>query len=404
MTNHFSLGMTKATELTKAGKLDEATALIQSLLKGTVPETPVEADPTVIEGQFTRLDDAGRVDEPIRQHPKQQTHKQAENQAEPQTEKPTNPPRNRASLRETLRSIAAGGMPDHAPFGKAETPIPVGAQFVTLTHRNPQGQRDYKLYTPANRPVAPMPLIVMLHGCTQSPDDFATGTGMNALAEKHGFYVAYPAQPVGANANKCWNWFKPEDQARDRGEPAVIAGLVRDILRDHRVDPARVYIAGLSAGGAAAAIVATAYPELFSAAGVHSGLAVGAASDIPGAFSAMRGGAGGASLARAVPMIVIHGTADATVHPRNGKAVADQMLHAFDGLQATARKGVSANGRAYRKTSHALSDGRSMVEYWEINGAGHAWAGGHAAGSFTDPTGPDASAEMLRFFLQHQQG
>jgi poly(hydroxyalkanoate) depolymerase family esterase len=291
-----------------------------------------------------------------------------------------------------------------ARIAVSPVPLPAGAEFLTLTHRDGRDQRDYKLYIPAARPSSPMPLIVMLHGCTQAPDDFAAGTGMNALAERHGFLVAYPAQPTGANANKCWNWFKPEDQARDRGEPALIAGLTRDILRDHPVDPARVYIAGLSAGGAAAAIVAAAYPDLFSAVGVHSGLPVGAASDVPQAFAAMRSGARGTTLTRAVPTIAIHGMADATVHPSNGKAVIAQTLNAIDGMRASTRNGVSTGGRRFRQTSYGNGDGRSMAEHWEIDGAGHAWAGGQPEGSYTDPTGPAASDEMVRFFLQHAQG
>lgn len=381
MTNHFSLGISKATKLTKAGKLVEATALIQSLLSKAHPKPGSLPEETAVEGSFTRLaDDTSALPAP--------------------TPTPSAPKRPRASLRETLRSIAAGGMPDRKPLGRTSA-VPSGAEFITMTHVNRHGQRDWKLYIPAKRSSAPMPLIVMLHGCTQSPDDFATGTGMNALAEQHGFLVAYPAQSMGANSSKCWNWFKSEDQGRDRGEPAVIAGIVRDILRDHPVDPARVYIAGLSAGGAAAAIMAEAYPELFSAVGVHSGLPVGAASDIPQAFSAMRNGADGTRLARAVPTIVIHGLADATVHPRNGVAVVDQVLQAFGGLQETTRKGISSGGRPFRQTSHANIDGRSVVEHWQIDGAGHAWAGGAPEGSFTDPTGPKASDEMVRFFLQH---
>ncbi len=387
MTNHFALGMTKATELTKAGKLAEATALIQSLLHDGAPKATGEPDDTVIEGSFTQLDDADPV---------------GVGKVQP-ADRPAKQPRRRTSLRETLRNIAAAGMSDQMPFAKGSAPLPVGADFITRSHVSRHGQRDYKLYIPATLTSAPMPLIVMLHGCTQSPDDFAAGTGMNALAERHGCLVAYPAQPGRANVNKCWNWFKPEDQARDSGEPALIAGLVRDILRDRPVDPTRIYVAGLSAGGAAAAIVVAAYPDLFSAVGVHSGLPVGAANGIPQAFSAMRSGSGGIVLAHAVPTIVIHGLADATVHPRNGKSVIAQTLHAFDGLRATTRKGVSPGGRPFRQTSYGSGDGVSMVEHWEIDGAGHAWAGGQPQCSFTDPTGPNASEEMLRFFLQHAQ-
>lgn len=384
MTNHFALGMTRATELTKAGKLADATALIQSLLNHTASTAPVGLGDAVIEGSFTRLNDTDPADA--------------------DKVEPGKSARQRTSLRETLRKIKAGAMPEQAPFAKAPAPLPAGAAFLLLTHRNGGDQRNYKLYIPAKRPASPMPLIVMLHGCTQSPDDFAAGTGMNRLAERHGFLVAYPAQPTGANANKCWNWFKPEDQRRERGEPALIAGLTREIMHDFPVDAARIYIAGLSAGGAAAAIVAAAYPDVFSAVGVHSGLPVGAASDIPQAFSAMRSGAHGVVLTHAMPTIVIHGTADATVHPSNGKAVTAQALHCFDRLNPTVCKGVSVGGRSFRKTSYDSVDGRSMCEHWEIDGAGHAWAGGHPKGSFTDPTGPAASEEMLRFFLQHAKG
>ncbi len=378
MTKPFAFGMTKATELTKAGKLTEATALIQSLLAGHARDSgPLPSD-DAIDGVFARLDEGRAL-------------------AKPKV-------RARTSLRETLRGIAAGGMPAHSPLVGRPAPIPAGGRFEGWTHTGKHGQRDYKLYLPAARPEAALPLIVMLHGCTQSPDDFAAGTGMNALAEELGFLVAYPAQPTGANANKCWNWFKPEDQVRGRGEPALIAGLTRDILRDHAVDPGRIYIAGLSAGGAAAAIAAAAYPDLFSAVGVHSGLPVGAARDIPQAFSAMRSGAGGIVLNQPVPMIVIHGLADTTVHPGNGSAVVKQALQAFGGLRSMTTRDVSPGGRAYRRTSHTKGDGPTLVEQWEIDGAGHAWAGGQPSGSFTDPAGPDASAEMVRFFLQQRKG
>ena len=381
MTNQFALGMTKVTELTKSGKLAEATAMIQTMLTDNTPDAAVLPDATVIEGAFTRLGDVSQ-DKPAEPTPRD---------AKPQ----------RTSLRETLRRLAAGGMPGHAPFHKAAAPPPEGANFITLTHRNARDHRDYKLYIPANRTSAAMPLIVMLHGCTQSPDDFAAGTGMNALAEQHGFLVAYPAQPAGANANKCWNWFKAEDQSRDHGEPALIAGLTRDIVRDFPVDPARVYAAGLSAGGAAAAIMGAAYPEMFSAVGVHSGLAVGAASDIPQAFSAMRSGSAGLKSVKTVPTIVIHGLADATVHPRNGDAVIAQTLRAFGALKSAETKGMSNGGRSYRQIRYTDPNGRTMGEHWEIDGAGHAWAGGFAEGSFTDPSGPSASMEMVRFFLGH---
>jgi len=241
----------------------------------------------------------------------------------------------------------------------------------------------------------------MLHGCTQSPEDFAAGTGMNALAEEFGCMIAYPAQPSGANAQKCWNWYRPEDQARDRGEPALIAGVTRAIWRNHNADPARTYVAGLSAGGAAAVVTAAVYPEIFSAVGVHSGLPAGSAHDVPSAFAAMRSGSKGRPHRTIVPTIVFHGLADSTVHPDNGTAVLSQALKAMPGLRATTRQGVADGGHPYCTTAHHHADGRSLAEHWQIEGAGHAWAGGHTAGSYTDPKGPDASRQMLRFFLQH---
>ena len=391
MTLFLTPGMAKATELTRSGKLHEATALIQSLLHPSSPDTNLPeaaSDPAgaVIDGDFTRLDTEATA-------PKAATPKAKPERAKPRAA--TTP------LSETLRKITAGGMPMRGALSGKADPVPDGAQFLSLTHRAAQGSRSYRLYIPANRPATPMPLIIMLHGCTQTPEDFAVGTGMNALAEQFGCLIAYPAQPSGANAQKCWNWYRPEDQARDRGEPALIADLTRAIWRDHNADPARSYIAGLSAGGAAAVVMATAYPDIFSAVGVHSGLPAGSAQDIPTAFAAMRSGSKGRSHQTIVPTIVFHGLADSTVHPDNGTAVMSQALQAMPGLRTTTRSDVADGGHRYRTTAHHLANGRSHAEHWQVEGAGHAWAGGHSAGSYTDPKGPDASHQMMRFFLQH---
>jgi poly(hydroxyalkanoate) depolymerase family esterase len=228
---------------------------------------------------------------------------------------------------------------------------------------------------------------------------------MNALAEEHGCLVAYPAQPSSANAQKCWNWFSPNDQGRDRGEPSLLAGITRQIMRDHPVDPSRVYVAGLSAGGAAAAIMGAAYPDLYAAVGVHSGLPVGAARDIPSAFAAMRqGGAGSGPGTRAVPTIVFHGDQDFTVHASNGDAVVAQSTATATGLRSAVHRGQAQapGGHAYSRTVHTNSSDKALCEQWTIHGAGHAWAGGNSSGSYTDPRGPDASREMVRFFFEHR--
>ncbi len=292
-------------------------------------------------------------------------------------------------------------------------------QFVTRKFSNRAGARTYKLYVPSRRSAATMPLIVMLHGCTQSADDFAVGTRMNRLAEQHGFLVAYPQQAVNANGSKCWNWFKSLDQLRDSGEPSLIAGITREIVANHPVDQSRIFVAGLSAGAAMAVILGETYPELYAAVGAHSGLPFGAAHDMPSAFAAMRGGrhathdsskpraAVGSQkkAAQFVPTIVFHGDRDQTVSQSNGAEIIRQAGNAFvakagePGLPATTEIGHSPHGRGYRRTVHSDTTGRALIESWMLDGAGHAWSGGDASGSFTDPKGPDASVEMVRFFL-----
>jgi poly(hydroxyalkanoate) depolymerase family esterase len=279
--------------------------------------------------------------------------------------------------------------------------------FGTHAYANAAGRRQYRLYMPAGAASEPLPLLVMLHGCTQDADDFATGTQMNALAERHRFFVAYPVQPQQANPSKCWNWFKPDDQQRDRGEPSLIAGITREIISTHNVDPARVYVAGMSAGGAMAAVMIAEYPELYAAAGVHSGLPARCAHDLPSAFAAMKGSKrhrktshpqGEARLSPKRPLIVFHGDADVTVNVAN----ATRLLHGFDARPDAGSAGRRIDGNRRDCTvSRLISTDNIDAELWTIHGAGHAWAGGNAGGSFTDPTGPDASFEMLRFFLAH---
>ena len=294
-------------------------------------------------------------------------------------------------------------------------------EFLTRSFSNDAGTRSYKLYVPSSYSSAsdaPVALVVMLHGCTQSPDDFAAGTRMNALAERHGFLVVYPAQTPNANGSKCWNWFRAEDQARDRGEPALIAGITREIAARYRVDGRRIFVAGLSAGGAMAVVLAATYPELYAAAGVHSGLPYAVARDVASAFAAMNAGRGGPSrmspgpgaearLGSAIPTIIFHGDNDTTVSASNADAIFQQARASRPGgtaLQSTVFRGTSANGRDYTRT--VLVDGaqQPVIERWVLHGAGHGWSGGSHHGSFTDPSGPDASAEMIRFFFSQPRG
>jgi poly(hydroxyalkanoate) depolymerase family esterase len=281
--------------------------------------------------------------------------------------------------------------------------VPEGATFEERTYANAAGSRAYKLYVPSGYTGQALPLVVMLHGCTQSPDDFAAGTRMNEVAEEQMFLVAYPAQTQAANMSKCWNWFSPGDQQRDQGEPSLIAGITRQIMRDFPVEPGRVYVTGLSAGGAAAAIMGATYPDLYAAIGIHSGLACGAASDMPSAFAAMKqGGSSPKGAARRpggpVPTIVFHGDRDTTVNPVNGDQVIAQAAAAD--LRTTVDRGEASGGMSYTRTVHADQTGRAVLEQWVLHGAGHAWSGGSTAGSYADPRGPDASREMMRFFLE----
>jgi poly(hydroxyalkanoate) depolymerase family esterase len=272
-------------------------------------------------------------------------------------------------------------------------------EFIVGSYACAAGTRDYKLFVPPAAGTRALPLVVMLHGCTQNPDDFAAGTAMNDAALEHGFFVLYPAQSQNANPQRCWNWFKHNHQARGRGEPELLAGMTREVMERHAIDPARVYVAGLSAGGAMAAILGDAYPDLFAAVGVHSGLATGIAKDLPSALGAMKGtGAKPNGVASGIATIVFHGDADATVHPGNGGHVIAASVGAMDG---EIEKGYSAGGRGYTRRVHRGAAGEVLAEHWVVHGAQHAWSGGSAKGSYTDPRGPDATAEMVRFFMEH---
>ncbi len=282
--------------------------------------------------------------------------------------------------------------------------VPRGASFKSGKYVCEFGERAFKIYIPATARTAtkPLPLLVMIHGCGQTPDDFARGTGMNALAEEFGFLVLYPGQARDAHVNRCWNWYKRSDQVRGAGEPALIASLTRQTIAGHGADPARVYVAGLSAGASAALILADVYPDVFAAVGVHSGLSAGAAHDAASSVVAMRYGAPGLRRSGPMPTIIFHGDSDNVVSPRNGRFVAIRALEPYSNLRKTERNGHVPGGRSYVRTTHRLGKGRSFAEHWVISGGGHAWSGGNDAGRFTDSAGPNASREMVRFFLAHR--
>jgi poly(hydroxyalkanoate) depolymerase family esterase len=291
---------------------------------------------------------------------------------------------------------------------------PGKGRFLTDVFVNFAGMRNYRLYVPSAYQGQPLPLVVMLHGCKQWPDDFATGTRMNFVAEEFGCFVAYPAQPQSANGLRCWNWFNPRNQHRGRGEPSLIAGITRRVMSEYNIDKARVYVAGLSAGGAATAIMAATYPDLYAAAGIHSGLARGAARNAPAALSAMRSGrppvpdaslltTGPDGARRVVPAIIFQGDEDDTVHPDNAGHVLDQLLPKIgEPLRQSTKRGRAKSGHGFSRTRYTDGHGETMLEMWTVHGSGHAWSGGHEAGSYTDPKGPDASREMMRFFLTHR--
>lgn len=285
-------------------------------------------------------------------------------------------------------------------------------KFLSASCTNKAGTRAYKLYVPSTYNNEPMPLIVMLHGCKQNPDDFAAGTGMNRIAEENNCFVVYPAQSQSANGSNCWKWFNTSDQTREGAEPSIIADITRKVMHEYRIDPDRVYVAGLSAGGAMATILAAAYPDLYAAVGIHSGLPAGSAHDVASAFGAMKDGNKSAkvrSYRQLVPAIVFHGDRDHTVHPNNGVTALDQCMsasvHAAGNEskvpETSIVKGQVPQGRQYTRKIYNGEEGSAVAEHWIIHGAGHAWSGGSKAGSYTDPKGPDASQEMIRFFYAH---
>ena len=385
--------MAEATRLTRQGRLVEATALIQQALASPAV-TPRPPDPPSA-GQETGGTPA--------RYPAPSPALRAGEGTPPGQAHSGWITRRRTVPNRAARGLRRPGRPT-APAMKR----PPG-RFDAFSYTNAAGTRTYRLYVPAGHGGGPLPLVVMLHGGTQDAATFAAATGMNDLAERQTFLVAYPEQPPSANPGKYWNWFVPGHQRRDAGEPSLIAGITRQVTDRYGADTTRVYVAGFSAGGAMAAVMAAVYPDLYAAVGVHSGLPYAAAGDVASAFTAMNQGPSRPARppAHPLPLIVFHGDRDAVVAPANATGLIGHALAAASpdrrpGTPPTAvTTGQVPGGHAYTRTCYQDPAGAALAERWTIHQGGHAWSGGMPHGSYTDPRGPDASAEFIRFFDQH---
>jgi poly(hydroxyalkanoate) depolymerase family esterase len=317
-------------------------------------------------------------------------------------------------------------LPGLAPWRASRAPLMSGWIPGRFPHALRAGafrrQRDYFLYIPATVGRRDrVPLVVMLHGCSQDAQTFAQGSRMNELADEHRFLVLYPQQSLRANAWRCWNWFEPRT-ADGAGEAAAIAALVHEIARRYPVDGSRVYVVGISAGGAMTAILALCYGALFAACAIVAGMMYRAADSALAGARAMRNGApvSPESMAdeaasrlsrkmRFVPALVIHGTQDSVVHPRNAEQTVRQFRR-FAELLGTPpepltdaeEQRISSEGRSYRQRDYGRG-GQPLLRSILIEGLGHAWSGGDERFQFNDSAQPDASRLIWDFLSKFRR-
>lgn len=304
-------------------------------------------------------------------------------------------------------------------------PQAASGSFERYSYTNAAGTRTYKVYVPARYDGAPTPLLVDLHGCGSNADEESRWSRFNELAEAFGLLVAYPEQDPNANGSRCWNWFLEEHHQRDAGEPSIIAGITRAVMDRWNVDARRVYLAGISAGGAMADIMAVTYPDLYAAAMIYAGCeyqggptCLGATGTLSGDESGARSIAAMGAHARAVPVFVIQGDADPVVPPGNAELVVGQFLAIADTVDdgandgsvsrtpASTSTGASPEGATYEVDQYRDAAGCLLVERWLIHGMGHMWSNAESNGSARDalltfPTGPDVSAPTIEFLLSH---
>jgi poly(hydroxyalkanoate) depolymerase family esterase len=377
--------MAEALNLTRAGRLTEATELLQRTL-GAAPTT------------YTTTGASPRTPAPPAPEPTFGAAADRSSRLRRLTD----------TLRRSLgRDFAMPqGLHTQLPHSdllprQAPPPGSLGSgELIEGSYSNGSDARRYRVYVPPECTGRGAPVVVMLHGGTQAVLDYAAGTGMNPLADQQQFLVVYPEQDARANPMRYWNWFRPEDQRSGTGEPALIAGITEQVVRDYDADSSRVFIAGFSAGAAMAAVIAATYPELYAAAGVHSGLPYAAAHDVPSAFALMRGDSvpSRRGSAIATPLIVFHGDRDDIVDVVNASHLQRQRTGANPSVTKTAVHGQVPGGHAFTQTRYAR-DGDVLLEEWIVHGGAHAWFGGTPGCSYTDSLGPDASAEMVRFFF-----